>query len=240
MNETNGVPYCAQAIADGFWSIDEGGVRCFLIEGLEKAMLVDTGFGTGDMKAFAGSLTKLPIFLINTHTDGDHTGCNGSFEKVIMHPAEAGYYQMKKPGNHSIIDFVEDGDIIDLGNRQFEIIHIPGHTPGSIALLDREDKLLLSGDSVQLGHIYMFGEGRDLEAYIRSMQKLEGRIAGVERIFPSHGEMPVQADIIPELIEGAQRVLNGEIEGENPPRPMPCKLYTVGRVKFLYNIQPVR
>lgn len=235
MNETDKIPYCANAITDGFWSIEEGGVRCFLIEGLEKAMLVDTGFGTGDIKSFAESLTKLPIFLINTHTDRDHIGCNDSFEKVMMHPAEVRYYQMKKTDNHTVIEYGEEGDVIDIGNRQFEVIHIPGHTPGSIALLDRKNKLLISGDSVQAGAVFMFGEGRDINAYIGSMKKLEGMLSGFETILPSHGEIPIQPDIIPELIEGAQRVLKGEIEGQTPPRELPCKLYVAGRAKFLYN-----
>lgn len=233
MNET--IPYCANEITDGFWSIEEGGVRCFLVEGLGKAMLVDTGLGSGDIKSFAESLTKAPIFLINTHADSDHIGCNDSFEKVMMHQAEVKYYQMKKPDNRTVVEFVGEGDVIDIGNRQFEVIHIPGHTPGSIALFDRNNKLLLSGDSVQSGVVFMFGEGRDINTYIRSMKKLEEKISAFETILPSHGEIPLQADIIPELIEGAQRVLKGDIEGQTPPREMPCKLYITGRAKFLYN-----
>lgn len=235
MNESKKIPYCANELADGFWSIEEGGVRCFLIEGREKAMLVDTGFGTGDIRAFAESLTKLPIFLINTHTDRDHIGCNDRFEKVMMHPAEVSYYQKKLPEYHTAVEFVEDGDIIDIGNRQFEVIHIPGHTPGSIALFERKNKLLISGDSVQNGTVYMFGEGRDIHGYIVSMKKLESRMAEFETILPSHGEIPIGADMIPELAEGAQKVLNGEIEGRTPPGQMPCKLYESGRAKFLYN-----
>jgi len=238
MSEINKKPYYANKIIDDIWSIEEGGVRCFLIEGTDKAMLVDTGFGGGDIKSFAETLTYLPIFLINTHTDVDHIGCNDSFEKVMMHQEEEKYYQMKKPDNHAVVEPLEDGDVIDIGTRKFEVIHIPGHTPGSIALLDRNNKLLISGDSVQTGAVFMFGKGRDINMYIESMKKLDKMKTDFETILPSHGDIPIKADIIPELIEGAERILKGEIEGQTPPRQMPCKLYIAGRVKFLYSDDP--
>ena len=60
-----------------------------------------------------------------------------------------------------------EGDIIDLGERKLEVIHVPGHTPGSITLLDREERCLIGGDPVQIdGEIYMFGLHRDMEAYV--------------------------------------------------------------------------
>lgn len=234
MHEINEVPYTAIRITDGFWSIEEAGVRSFLIEGIGKAMLVDTGYGTGDIKAFAETLTSLPIFLINTHTDRDHIGCNDSFKQVIMHPSEVKYYQLKKTEVHTGIEHVEDGEVIDMGNREFEIIHIPGHTPGSIALLDRRNKILISGDSIQTNAIYMFGEGRDFNTYISSLKKLEEIKDSFETIHPSHGELFVKHDIIRDLIEGAQRVLKGEVEARIPPMSLPCELYEVGKAKFLY------
>ena len=53
--------YQSQLLEPGFWAIEENGVRCFLVEGKEEAMLVDTGFGTGDLKAFVQTLTSLPV-----------------------------------------------------------------------------------------------------------------------------------------------------------------------------------
>jgi len=78
-----------------FYRIEDGGVRCFLVEGDDRAMLVDTGFGDGDLRAFAQTLTNLPVFVVNTHADGNHTGCNGQFEEIWMHPAEFDYYTAK-------------------------------------------------------------------------------------------------------------------------------------------------
>ena len=80
--------YQAQLLEPKFWSIEENGVRCFLVEGEREAMLVDTGFGTGDLKAFIQTLTSLPVFVVNTHADRDHIGCNGQFPPAWMHPAD--------------------------------------------------------------------------------------------------------------------------------------------------------
>ena len=44
--------------------------------------------------------------------------------------------------------FVADGDVVDLGDRRLEVLHVPGHTPGSIALWEAESGLLFSGDTV--------------------------------------------------------------------------------------------
>ncbi len=60
-------------ITDHFWIFEENGVRSFLFEGDKKAMLIDTGFGTLPLREMIAELTDLPVFLVNTHTDKDHT-----------------------------------------------------------------------------------------------------------------------------------------------------------------------
>ncbi len=230
----NRISYEAIKIDEGFWSIEENGVRCFLIEGDGRAMLVDTGFGTGDIKAFVQKLTKLPIFLVNTHADGDHLGCNGMFDEVYMSPCEFDYYAAGGRDS-SVLRPLWEGEIIDLGTRKFEVISIPGHTPGSIALLDSDNRLLISGDSVQSGAIFMFGSGRNIDAYIYSMEKLEKLCDRFDRVLPSHGEMPVLPSIIPKLVEGAKALREGKLgDGTVFRENMPCKAYDCGVAKFLF------
>ena len=84
-------------IAEHFWIIEEKGVRSFLFEGTDRAMLIDTGFGTLPLRKMTMELTTLPVFLVNTHTDKDHTGCNRDFKPVYMHPAEMEHYQNSLP-----------------------------------------------------------------------------------------------------------------------------------------------
>lgn len=111
--------YRASLIEPGFWRIEDGGVRCFLIEGPDRAMLVDTGFGQGDLKAFVRTLTQLPVFVVNTHADGDHTGCNAQFGEAAMHPAEYDRYRQSGRAQDMVLHPLWEGDVIQLGARAF-------------------------------------------------------------------------------------------------------------------------
>lgn len=221
-------------ISEGFWRIEENGVRAFLLTGSEKAILVDSGFGTGNIREVVESLTSLPLQLVNTHADRDHIGCNGLFEEAWMHPAEYDRYQ-QKDGPQLTVKPLWEGDLIPLGGRTFEVVLIPGHTPGSIALLDAKNRILIGGDSIQTGAIFMFGPGRNLSAYVQSMKKLHTMRERFDLVYPSHGEVPVSTDILPGLIEGAEKLLRGELVGTRPERPgLEALLYDAGVAKFLY------
>ncbi|MDR0905032.1 MAG: MBL fold metallo-hydrolase [Oscillospiraceae bacterium] len=226
------MPYEVIEISANSWRIEENGVRSFLFAGEKSALLVDTGFGTGDLKAVVDGLTKLPVKLVNTHADGDHTGCNAQFDVAYLYPTE--FEKFAASGKTSPVAPIWEGDNIDLGGRAFEVIHIPGHTPGSIALLDDANKILVGGDSISTTSIFMFGADRSLTAYIASLEKLEGIRNKFDTVYPSHGEFPVRADIIPELLAGAKKLLAGELEGGDPPFPVPAKLYDIGVAGFLY------
>lgn len=222
-------------ISKHFWIIEENGVRSFLFEGDTKAMLVDTGFGTLPIRELAAGVTDLPVFLVNTHTDRDHTGCNRDFQPVYMHPAEMERYQNFLPEGCSMADVhpLWEGDIIDLGFWKFEVVLTPGHTPGSIMLLEREKRMLISGDTIQNGDIYMFGAGRNIQAFRNSLEKMAAMSDAFDNIWPSHGSYPLTADIIPEIIQGVQDLMAGKLPEQEPPRPMPCKKYVCGVAAFL-------
>ena len=128
-----------------------------------------------------------------------------------------------------------DGDEIDLGNRKLRIIHLPGHTPGSIAVLDISRRVLISGDPIQEhGHIFMFGEHRNMKDYITSLKKLEGMTADFDEIWPSHSDLPVFPDCIRWLREGAEKVMNREIPGkETDFRGQTIFVYDLGFTAFL-------
>ena len=59
----------------------------WLVEGREKALLVDTGLGVGDLRGEVEALTDKPVIVANTHGHGDHSGGNYAFDRVYMHPA---------------------------------------------------------------------------------------------------------------------------------------------------------
>ena len=202
------------SINENTWRIEDGGVRFFLLAGENKALLIDSGMQVHNAKEIAEGLVDLPIELLNTHADMDHVGSNEEFDSFYMNPAEASNYYNTNKKTGTIIP-VSDGDIIDLGGREIEIITLPGHTPGSIAALDINNRVLISGDPIQDGDIFMFGVQREMHAYLLSLEKLEKYKERFDTIYPSHGTFPVGPELIDALHEGAIQVLNGEVEGSD-------------------------
>lgn len=197
------------------WRIENEGVRIFLLEGDEKALLIDTGRTLPNAREIAASLTEKPVELLNTHADPDHTSGNGAFDFFYMSPSEE-YNCRPECGKGKLIP-VSEGDVIDLGNRELRIIDIPGHTFGSIAVLDVQKKALISGDPIQDGNIYMFSDRRSMTKYVESLDHLTEDYAGqFDVIYPSHGSFPVYPELVPELKEAALKILSGRAEG----RPM--------------------
>ena len=202
-----------KSLFEGTWVQEEGNVRVFLLEGKENALVIDTGLGSLDIHSIVKSQTKLPYRLLNTHADPDHIGDNSQFVEFFMHPSEAAFYRNAHNGKGRILS-VYDGDVIDLGGRKLEIIHLPGHTPGSITVLDRKSRCLIGGDPIQEnGNIYMFGPHRDMDAYISSLERLQKR-SDFDFIYPSHAKEKVSRDVIAHLIDGAKAILGGKVKGE--------------------------
>ena len=196
-------------IDDITYQYDEGGVRFFLLIGTNKALLIDSGMQTHNAKELAKEITDLPLILFNTHADVDHVGSNDEFDEVMMNPAELVNYKLPHPSQKIIP--IYDGDTIELGNRSLVAIALPGHTPGSTALLDKNSGMLFSGDPIQDGRIFMFGEMRDLSAYIHSLRRLEKYKDEIKGIYANHGTLPVDFSIVGKLIEGALKVERGDI-----------------------------
>ena len=128
-----------------FYILDDW-VRQFLIVGEEEALLIDTGVEESHVAEAVRQITSLPVRVVLTHGDHDHAGGLGAFGSCLVHPEDA---DMLPPEIRW--QPLREGDTLECGGYRFEVLHIPGHTPGSIALLDREHGLLLPGDSIQKG-----------------------------------------------------------------------------------------
>ena len=152
------------------------GVYCTLIVGSKAALLIDTGFGFGDILGKVKTITHLPIKVINTHGHVDHIQGNKFFDDIMLHGDDSKLikfhssfllklfiyiaerknlnFEEKKntskffQKNIQKLEYISDGYLIDLGDRVLEIIHMPGHTQGSICILDKKDRILFSGDSI--------------------------------------------------------------------------------------------
>ncbi len=196
------------------WRFEDGFVRFFLLEGENKAMMIDSGVNCPNAIELAKTVTNKPIMLLNTHGDGDHTSGTGGFTEIHMHIKDYINCGVNTGYPNTSLAEVKDGDIIELGNRPLRIIHIPGHTQGSIAILDVNYRVLFAGDSVQKGHIYMFGNKRCPEEYEESLDKLIDLKDEYDHIYASHDEYVVSNDYAEKVKNVWKLVQNNEIAFE--------------------------
>lgn len=224
-------------LAEGLYAIDQGMVRAYLIVGSEKALLLDSGAAPCDVLALVRSVTDKPVTFVLTHTDGDHTANAAAFPTQYLHAEEAAIYT---PAEGCACAELQEGARFALGGRTLEVIHIPGHTPGSLALLDRTRKEIFSGDSVSLASVFMFGPTRSMERYLSSLRRLKAMAEAGEftTVWPAHGPCPLDTAVIGELIDCAEGIRSGSIVGEkaeNMPMPGAAPLLgKLGRVGILY------
>lgn len=156
-----------------------------LIIGSQKAVLFDTMNGLGDLKSLVEGITSLPIQVINSHGHVDHIGGNYQFDKVCLNRKDWGVIE----SNRAILKTIEmnmheelvnckksmemteqmpdiiPGTKIDLGDRTLEVVPLEGHTPGSIGLLLKEDRILFAGDAFTPQMCLFFPESMPVEAY---------------------------------------------------------------------------
>jgi glyoxylase-like metal-dependent hydrolase (beta-lactamase superfamily II) len=228
--------YSARQLAKDLWTIEEGMVRCFLILGEQDALLVDACASGGDdfMETVESLTGNRSLKYVITHGDRDHVAGFPKDGAIMMHPAE---YVRFRQGNEAAQQVIPiwDQDHLRVGKRDLEVLLLPGHTPGNIALLDQENGDIFIGDSVAKGSgVFMFGEGRFLEAYIASLMRLEEKSKNFKRLYGCHGDTEVAISQIGIQREGAVKLLAGELEPMQPPFDMPCKLYQYQSAAYLF------
>lgn len=214
--------------ADNLYILDNDRVREFLITGKDKAVLIDTGFPEDNIKEEISRITDKPVTVILTHSHPDHTGGIDSFDDCYIHKNEIQYIKNKK------VKTIEEGTIISAGGYNFEIILLPGHTRGSIALLDKDKKLLISGDSIQTGPIFMFDEQSDINTLIKSTEYIKDNyIDYIETILPSHNKYPLTKEYIDYCIEDDKALAADRLSGAEHPF-LPCKHYKGKHIEYFY------
>lgn len=186
----------------------------YVVVGKEKALVVDTCNGMQDFYAAVRSLTDLPVVLVNTHAHGDHVGGNRYFERALIGEAELpAYLEDKKENGLCEVDIIHEGDIIDLGGKTVEAISFPGHTPGGICLLDREDRVLFTGDSVLGRTVWLFMENSvPVSEMKKSLEHLNTRRKEFDWLLTGHSRKIDDPKYIDELIGACDVILAGKPE----------------------------
>lgn len=203
------MPYEVKQLEKGLWAIQDGDVRMFLLDGGSTAFLLDTGYGTGDLRSVVSGLTGAPVTVVHTHAHEDHDGGNGQFHDFVMHEADAAGILPHCPKDAKI-RYVKDGDVIEGGDVRLEVIGIPGHTPGSIALLERARRVIFTGDAFARNFpVYMQYPGQDYRQYLQGMERIAARKAEFDRICPCHGELEIDKSHMAKQIACCRSILDG-------------------------------
>jgi glyoxylase-like metal-dependent hydrolase (beta-lactamase superfamily II) len=123
-----------------------------------------------------------------------------------------------RPVQEENIRLLHDGDIIDLGNRQLEVMHTPGHSKDSIMLFDRKNRSLFTGDTY-CEWLFAFIDSRmpkfgrsNLEDYAQTMQDLGKLVPELDYLYPSHGKPLADPEILTSVAKAFDRVIQGEAD----------------------------
>ena len=219
INET-GMIYGAYLNSYGSWTIQTRNVCMYLIVGTEKAMLIDTGYGEGDLPEVIAGITDLPIVVVNTHGHYDHTSGNPFFTKVWMGkggegPALECESRKHLPYPNYEICTLEDGQIFDLGGAVVECISIGAHHCSSFAFLHKEGRTVYTGDELEAAQVLLCVSGENVPAeelavrHMNNMQKLKSRSAEFDRLAPAHNGGPLDNSYIDDFIELSKRFIAG-------------------------------
>ncbi len=223
--------YLSWKINEDTWIISfmNGSQNMYLLEGGERALLIDTGWGAGNLRAYVEKLTSKPVTAAVTHGHLDHFGGCGEWESVLMLPgAQADLRTCRRlPFDSSKLphpDFehklVKDGDVIDLGGRTVELLDVSAHSNGSLAFLDRKNGYLFVGDELESSQVLLYDTDPDvgvpfvldqrLRAHHANMLRLKGLEGQWSAIFPAHNGAPIARSYLDDTIALTEHIYAGD------------------------------
>lgn len=256
-------------ICDGAYSIlDAGDSSFYVVEGADRAAVIDTGVTPGGrILPTVRSLTDKPLVLVITHAHVDHMHHMDEFEEIYLCHDDLSlpptFLQEMMGGKDLDLSSTHDihtGSVISLGGCDLEICQVPGHTPGSVVVLDTRRNLLFTGDAIGSGYgVWLQVPGAiPLEDYLQSLTALMKWLVdrgGRMQFWGGHSYQQFQSTLIPnynplsmgllaDLIDLVDGVVRGEIVGRvsNADKVMslePGRYASFGRAELQYMVSNI-
>ncbi len=195
--------------------------HCYLLNGSERSLLIDTGLGICNIYDEVVKLTDRPVTAAATHIHWDHIGGHWYFPDFYAHAYELDWLNGGFPQPiETIKTYVTDGcdlpegfdinayrffqgtptkvlhggETIDIGGRRIEVLHTPGHSPGHMCFWEPERGYLFTGDLVYKDTLFAYYPSTDPEAYLRSLETVAA--LPVKRVFPAHHSLDIHPEIL--------------------------------------------
>ncbi|MDU1584273.1 MAG: MBL fold metallo-hydrolase [Clostridium sp.] len=214
--------------------IDITGVCCYLVVGEEKACLLDTCGGIGNIKEYVETITDKPIMVVLTHGHLDHIGGASLFEEVYMPHEDMPVLKMHNDFEFRVNDTlkhdptgkvrredftpditgeiknIKDNDTIDLGGVTIKMIQVKGHTPGIICPFINEDRTIIFGDACGVGVLLFDEYSSNVSEYRQSLIKLKAYEGLYDTIYRNHGTFFSEKVLLDNVIECCDKILAGK------------------------------
>ena len=187
----------------------------YLLEGDDRALLIDAGAWMPHLAQTVAKLTDKPVSLVLTHGHGDHVGGAISFPEVWIHPADTVMIGQGARAYGIKVNLLSDGEIIDLGGRQIEVLATPGHTSGSVSFFDKERGYGFSGDAFGSTNLLLFTNSFKL--LVNTLDRTIGYMKAndINILYPGHyhGDNPETLQRLLDEKRMSQEVLSGKRTG---------------------------
>ena len=191
----------------------------YIIEGNDRAMLIDAGTKIDDLDKIVAGITDKPVTLYATHVHPDHTGESIKyFDEIYINAADMVNVAEMMGNYKGEIKYLRDGEVIDLGGRQIEVIFAPGHTPGSTVFFDKEKHYGFSGDAFGSGNLLLT---TNFSTLLNTCTRISAYMKkyGIEKMYPGHymGSNPETLERVENMKNMSREMLDGTRKGNVNP-----------------------
>ena len=164
--------------------------NCYVVIDDGQSLVIDPGeLDQGMLNAVAATDV---VAVLSTHAHPDHIGANPQLKTerdvpLLLHKADRALWRALLGDEVQPDRFIEEGETIDVGRVSLEVMHMPGHAPGQVILLHRDERIIFSGDLIFAGSIgrtdFPGGSDPQMRDSLARLDKLDGDWT----IYPGHG-----------------------------------------------------